>query len=179
MFEQQQKRANLGRAVGLGDEVEGAQLPKRRRQQRHIYLEIMGSIPLKIMLITMILTCVGCIVTSVFQSRNLSEIVGDDETCLRQFGGELCINQFDALNCTPPNASVAVPPSNFIGSMTGISPYNRYFAIETRFEAPSINTTRNASKYIYPQPTFNMTIRGKGDGPNDKLEVIFEVKRQM
>jgi hypothetical protein len=63
--------------------------------------------------------------------------------------------------------------------MTGISPYNRYFAIETRFESPSINTTRNASKFIYPQPTFNMTIRGQGSGADDKPEVVFQVKRQM
>jgi hypothetical protein len=165
-----------GRSSPLHD---GLQLPKRRKQQRHIYLEIMGSMSLKIMLITMILTCLGCIVMSVFQSKNLSEIVGDDETCLSQFSGQLCIDQFESLNCTAPNNNSFVPQSSFKGSMMGISPYNRFFAIETRFEAPNLETTRNASKYIYPSPTFNMTIRGKGSAPSDNLEVIFEVKRQM
>ena len=102
--------------------------------------------PLKIILLTMVATAVGCMVLSIMQSKNLSEIVGDDETCIIQLGKELCIDQFQPLNCTPPNSSVATPPSNFVGRMTGISPFNRYFAIDTRFLAPNINTTRNAQQ---------------------------------
>lgn len=153
-------------------------LPTRRRQQRHIYLEIMGSMPLKIMLLTMIATAVGCIVLSVMQSKNLSEIVGDDEACILQLGKELCITQFEPLNCTPPNSSFVVPPSNFKGQMTGICPYNRYFAIDTRFQTPNLNTTRNAQKVIFPQLTFNMTVLAS-DGPSNLYDVVFEVKSQM
>jgi hypothetical protein len=153
-------------------------LTERRRQQRHIYLEIMGSMPLKIMLLTMIATAVGCIVLSVMQSKNLSEIVGYDQECIRQLGKDLCIAQFEPLNCTPPNSSFFVPPSNFKGKMTGISPYNRYFAIDTRFQSPNSNTTRNAQKLIFPQLTFNMTVLAS-DRPVDVYDVVFEAKRQM
>jgi hypothetical protein len=130
------------------------QAPKRRRQQRHIYLEIMGSMPLKILLLTMVATAVGCMVLSILQSKNLSEIVGVDETCIIQLGKDLCINQFEPLNCTPPNASIPVPLSNFVGSMTGISQFNGYFAIDTRFLAPNINTTRNAKQLIFPMLSY-------------------------
>ena len=152
--------------------------PRRRRQQRHIYLEGMGSVPLKIMLLTMIVTAVGCIVLSVMQSKSLSEIVGDDEQCIRQLGKELCITQFEPLNCTPPNSSFVVPPSNFKGRMTGISPYNRYFAIDTRFLSPNANTTRRAQELNFPRLTFNMTVLAN-DGQADQSDVVFEVKSQM
>jgi hypothetical protein len=152
-------------------------LAKPRRQQRHIYLEIMGSMPLKIILLTMVGTAVGCMVLSILQSKNLSELVGDDETCIIQIGKELCIDQFAPLNCTPPNSSVAVPPSNFIGSMSGISPFNRYFAIDTRFLAPNLNTTRSAQQLVYPELFYNMTVRGSADRTST-FDVVFEVKRQ-
>ena len=158
----------------------GARPPKWRRQQRHIYLEVMGATPLKSVLITMIVTAIGCMVMSVMQSKNLSEIVGDNEVCIAQLNGkQLCIQQFEALNCTPPNATVGVPPSTFDGNMNGISPYNGYFTIDTRFISPNTNTTAAARSGVFPKLTYNITVLGREGGTQSIRDVVYRASRQM
>jgi hypothetical protein len=148
----------------------------RRKQQRHIFLEAMGALPLKFMLIAMVATVAGCVVLSVMQSKNLSEIVGDDEQCITQLGKKLCINQFVPLDCA--NATSRMNNSFFRGSMIGISPYNRYFSIDTRFDSPSKNTTRDAKLSIFPELSYNITVRGSEGDTIPANSVVFQATQQ-